>query len=206
MRIVDDASTWDAKGLARMQGYDAIVFLDLDGVCTTRASRFRAVWGGRIETDPQKAKLAAAATLDPALVARVQRVCGETGAAVVLVSGWRRRMSCDDVFDALRANGLTAPSAGGLVDATPETDTRCVSARVWLREHPEVTRWVILDDTLSHWIEPTADSAHPHEAASSTTAEAAPWCRDHLVVPVDGVTEEYADAAVRILGAVTRSG
>ena len=188
-----------------MQGYDAIVFLDIDGVCTTRASRYRAVWGGRIETDPQKAKLAAAATLVPELVARVHRVCAETGAAVVLVSGWRRRMSCDEVFDALRAAGLAAPTLGGLVDAVPETDTRCVSARAWLREHPEVTRWVILDDTLAHWTDPTVDPMSGHETASPTPLEAAPWCRGHLVVPVDGILDADADAAVRILGPSTRA-
>lgn len=183
------------------QGIDAVVFLDIDRVCNTRAALHRAVWGGRIETDPEKVRRAAAATLDPVLVGRVQRVCDATGAAVVLVSGWRRRMTCDEAIAALRAAGLTAPSLGCLVDAAPGTDTRRASTRTWLSQHPEVTRWVVLDDTRDHWCEPSSESnlAGGNAAAPLDRQAVAAWLEGHLVHPVDGVLDEDVEAAVRIL-------
>lgn len=151
-----------------------VVFLDIDGVCNSAASCARA-WPKHITVDPAEAKIIAAATLDPALVALVQRVCDATGAEVVIASGWRAWMFRDEIVAALRGAGLTAPVVH-VLGRRFSSDSRAHFAERWLDTRPDATRFVVIDDTAAHW--PTLSA---------------------LVVPVDGITEADADRAISIL-------
>lgn len=153
-----------------------VVFLDIDGVCNSAASCARA-WPQHVTVDPAEAKVIAAATLDPALVARVQRVCDEAGADVVIASGWRMWMDREEITAALRGAGLAAPVVD-VLSRRFSADSRAHFAEAWLEARPDVTRYVVIDDTASHW----------HG-----------WAERELVVPVDGMAEADADRAIAIL-------
>lgn len=153
-----------------------IIFLDIDGVCNSQAS-CRAVWPGQLVTDPEESKRIAVATLDRALVTRIQRVCDATGAHIVIASGWRRWMSLDEIRTALAGAGLTAPVIDVLGGLKMTADLRARAADGWLDKHPEVTRSVVIDDTAGLWWGSTIPR----------------------VVPVDGITDADADRAIAIL-------
>lgn len=174
-----------------------VVFLDIDRVCNHAASR-RRLWAERIEVEPEKLKRAMISTLVPELVARVQRVCDEAGAAVVVVSGWRRRMSLAELTEALRGVGLGAPVLGFIPEVPSAVapvggDARAAGARAWLDAHPEVTRWVVIDDGRDHW-RPTG------------TGEDGPptWFEGRTIHPEDGMLDEHVAAAVAALQAPAR--
>ena len=100
-----------------------ILFLDIDGVVNCESTRVRFM--GFIGIDSRKA-------------AHVRRIVAATGCEIVLSSTWRykeqdraevRRKVCD------------------FMDVTPgQFWSRGEEIAAWLAEHPEVTRYAILDD------------------------------------------------------------
>lgn len=101
-----------------------VLFLDIDGVCNSRATleRFDNMYG-----------------IDPTMAARVQRIIAETGCVVVLSSTWRiwlksrehvKKMVCD------------------FVDMTPVSKKgfRGEEINSWLAVHSDVEHYAILDD------------------------------------------------------------
>lgn len=121
--------------------------------------------------------------LSPVLVARLDALCHRTGAAVVVVSGWRCFTSLGDLRDLLARAGLTAPFLGAVGCDRGEDDGRARHAALWLAAHPQVTRWVVLDDEYA-WPASWSDR----------------WVR------VDGrygLTEADVERAARVLGRST---
>jgi len=166
----------------------AVVFLDFDGVLNSDA-HLRAVQAASPERIVAWSPAVGVAMLDPVRVAHVQRICDETGASVVIVSGWRRWAPVDVLAECLAAAGLAAPvidAVGGLRFCG---ETRVTATREWLAAHPDVTAWVVLDDDERlHWW---------------WAGGAAPWWAGRIVHPVDGITDADADAAVAILRGAT---
>ena len=117
-----------------------VIFLDFDGVLNSIAY-FEA---GAHELGD----------LDPAAVARLERLVARSGAKVVISSAWRLKHSPVELRARLAAQGFT----GEILDYTPELPAgaatahgwflpRCEEIRAWLAaqsESPE--RFVILDD------------------------------------------------------------
>jgi HAD domain in Swiss Army Knife RNA repair proteins len=101
-----------------------IIFLDIDGVLNCDKTR-----------NPRKFPY----VVDPNLLARLKRVLQATGAEVVLSSSWR----CDPV-------GLLAAKHWGVpfFDVCPDKpkSPRGKEMLDWLRDHPRVTRFAIIDD------------------------------------------------------------
>ena len=157
---------------------DAVVFLDIDGVCND-LDFVRRACSERPLVTAWDADLARR-TLDPARVARVQAVCDRAGATVVIVSGWRRWAPADELSAILRDAGLTAPILGAVGGVRFSGDLRATATHEWLSDHPEVTRWVVIDDTDWLW--------------------RGPWLVGRVVVPVDGITDEDVARAVEVLG------
>lgn len=163
---------------------DAILCLDIDGVINTDAS-CRAVDPGVLLVDPAAVFDCAKRSLVPDLARRVQSICDRTGAHILIVSGWRMWLSVGQITEALRSVGITAPVVGA-VPRKMSGDCRALTTAGWLRQHPEVARYVILDDTAQHWTSGgcTADGIDPKR----------------LVHPVDGISEADVERAVAILG------
>ena len=181
---------------------DAVVALDLDGVANDEAF-IRAALAGHGVIAQWNTDLAAR-TLDPVRVARVQRVCDAAGASIVLVTGWRRWASAEDITACLRGAGLTAPVLGAVGGVKMSADLRQTGLHEWLCDHPAVGRWCVIDDLVSAW-ESTRNVERREmfrgRMAMVCTSEryVAPWLAGRCVHPVDGITEADADAAIAVL-------
>ena len=101
-----------------------VIFLDIDGVLNC-------------DVTPNGRKLPY--IIDEVLLARFRDLVKATGAVVVLSSTWRV-----DPIGLLAAKFYNVP----FQDVCPDMPDapRCEELIVWLRNHPEVTRYVVLDD------------------------------------------------------------
>jgi hypothetical protein len=101
-----------------------VIFLDIDGVLNCRKT-----------PNPRKFPY----IVDEQLLARYHAVLRRTGARTVLASTWR--------YDPV---GCFAAKHHGVpfIDVTPDLPKQPRSKEVveWLRQHPEVTRYAVLDD------------------------------------------------------------
>lgn len=135
-----------------------VLFLDIDGVCNCESTRTR--HRGFIGIDPHMAF-------------RVGKIVLDTGCEVVLSSSWRHFTGGREEVDKQVYKTL---------DITPTADSgfRGDEIRMWLAEHPEVTRYAILDDDSDF---------HPDQPLFKTT-----W--------KTGITDEVAKAVTDYLNMV----
>lgn len=114
-----------------------VLFLDIDGVCNSRAYLYR------LRAKNKKATLWYG--IDPDAAALIQRIVKETKCVVVLSSTWRlyadgraqvKREVCHFI-DCTK--DMQAGSKRGVVDRGDEVQE-------WLERHPAVTQYAILDD------------------------------------------------------------
>ncbi len=161
-----------------------IVFLDMDGVVNSAAfyeNRFVKAEPGVVAGHP----LYRANHIDPGLVALLNELLTRSGAVCVLSSTWRLLFGIKYTLPALRARGFT----GEIVAVTPDTAQKVGALHVghergheiqeWLDAHPEVTDFIILDDS--------ADMAHLAPRLVRTS-----WQR--------GLEREHVERAVKMLG------
>ncbi len=103
-----------------------VLFLDVDGVlnCARTTARYNQFIG-----------------IDPYMALLVNRICEATGAQIVLSSTWRLQKNLRD-----EVNSVIFPTP---IDVTPDHNdmtNRGSEIQAWLDQHPEVTRYAILDD------------------------------------------------------------
>ena len=180
-----------------------ILFLDIDGVLNDNAW-ITAACAGQSAITSWSLDLARRC-LDPARCARLQRVCGYTFASLVIVSGWRRWATVEEIADALRGAGLTSPVIGAVGGLKMSGDLRASATREWLRDHPEVTRWCVVDDLVDAWREGRHTSRREGRTQVESYERVVPaWLVGRAVHPVDGLTEDDAARVASILsGEVT---
>lgn len=161
----------------------AVVFLDIDGV-------LNGGWCKEFEFDWTK----------PEAVAAFNRIMAETGARVVVSSSWRLENSLNDIKAFLFDHGID--STIEFIGVTPEIDfevewhgdllelpdARIKEIRAWLNQHPEVQHFVVLDDQDIR-LDVNNDVKSDSEIESR-------WVR---TIYEEGLTEEQADTAVRIM-------
>lgn len=164
-----------------------VIFLDLDGVVNDD-EHVNAALVGRAHITSFSLDLAQRCT-DPVRVARIQRICDETNARVVIVSAWRRWATVEEITEVLRRVGLSAPVLGAVGGVKMSADLRADAALEWLDEHPDVSGWVVIDDTVNHYGYPSKRGPRYHN----------PRFIGRVVHPRDGITDADADEAVRIL-------
>jgi CO dehydrogenase/acetyl-CoA synthase gamma subunit (corrinoid Fe-S protein) len=101
-----------------------VIFLDIDGVLNSDST-----------PNPRKFPY----IVDKRMLARFRELVGRTGATVVLSSTWRV-----DPVGRLAAKFYEVP----FDDICPDVPSapRCEEMQSWLRQHPEVTRYAVLDD------------------------------------------------------------
>jgi HAD domain in Swiss Army Knife RNA repair proteins len=101
-----------------------IIFLDIDGVLNCRKT-----------PNPRRFPY----IVDKSLLARFQELLRKTGASVVLTSTWRY-----DPVGIFAAKYYEVP----FIDITPDLPEQPRSKEIleWLRVHPEVDRYLVLDD------------------------------------------------------------
>lgn len=121
-----------------------VVFLDFDGVLNSMSWRREHRTGDVELMSFEELHAQLRAWLDPACVARVQRICDATGAVIVLSTSWRV-CGLDVVRPILRDAGLTAPVIGK-IGREDRGRGRDAAIREWVGYHVDVVRWLALDD------------------------------------------------------------
>lgn len=123
-----------------------VVFLDIDGVLNTGRN-------GRKQNGRPR-------PFDPEAIIAVNRILAETGARIVVSSAWRIQRTVAELDELMMLEGLPR---GSVLDSTPflrigekvefqpnqflyHAEPRWKEIEAWLAEHPDVTRWVVIDD------------------------------------------------------------
>lgn len=110
-----------------------ILFLDIDGVLNSYRTAY-AMGGFPFTTTPEDI-----VRFDLTAIKLIQHICEDGDIKIVLSSTWR--IHCD--FNQIGVD-LRLP----IIDATPIKlgGSRGEEIEMWLRDHPEVTQFVIVDD------------------------------------------------------------
>lgn len=82
---------------------------------------------------------------DPLAVARVNHVIEATGARVVISSSWRNGWTFERLKEILNEAGLIGEVIG-ITPTLPGLRRRGDEISQWLAEHPEVTKFIAIDD------------------------------------------------------------
>ncbi len=113
-----------------------IVFLDFDGVLNSRALVDRA----------EVPLVLGLHVLDEGAVARVERLCVEAGAQIVVTSTWRLSFDRPALHELLRAKGLATTPVLDCTPLIPHKRGRGQEIQRWLDSAPPLDGVVILDD------------------------------------------------------------
>jgi hypothetical protein len=126
-----------------------VIFLDIDGVLNS-------YWFFRFAAESKLDIAPPHNAIDRKAVRWLNALVEETGAKVVISSTWRLLWPLDEVVDALLDKGF----GGQVIDKTPDLQRRAQrngattdmpqrgdEIRAWLDEHPEVTAFVVFDDS-----------------------------------------------------------
>lgn len=109
-----------------------VLFLDIDGVLNSERSAWALGGFPHDFSEPDMRKF------DHVAIGLVRKLCEETDASIVLSSSWRIIHSVHEC-----ANGLDLP----IFDKTPNSNgNRGSQIREWLKAHPEVLTYAIVDD------------------------------------------------------------
>lgn len=123
-----------------------VIFLDLDGVLNS------------VKYDRER-DISTRSYIDGSRLPLLKEIVEETGAKIVFSSAWRKHWNedtalCDEegkyIVDLFASYGLT------IYDKTPEFELftpRKQEIAAWLNDHPEVKKFVILDDARFGWEE-----------------------------------------------------
>ena len=143
-----------------------VIFLDIDGVCNSEAyvrkleERHRQL-GHADPTRPKRDTTCDCFKLyhqiDRAAVARLNRLVEVTDAKIVISSSWRKLFDPPELHRILTEHGLVAEIIGETPDGPNDPEMLATFGHLdrifrgheidlWLRKHPEVVRFVILDD------------------------------------------------------------
>lgn len=152
-----------------------VVFLDIDGVLNSEAflrkldAQHRAL--GHVAPPvpgvEERKKIVKRETtcecyrlenqIDDEAIARLNRLVAETGSKIVISSSWRKLLDPPELHRVLVGHGLVAEIIGETPDGYHDQDLAAALGSIerifrgheidyWLRQHPEVERFVILDD------------------------------------------------------------
>lgn len=107
-----------------------VLFLDIDGVVNSRSTtNFKDLY-----------------PLDPHMAFMVGKIQLDTGCEVVLSSSWRYHPEAVGVVERRIVKLLDSTSLGSANFYPGGERTRGDEVKEWLEEHPDVTRYAILDD------------------------------------------------------------
>lgn len=112
--------------------------------------------------------------IDPRAVRRLNRVTEATGAKIVVSSAWRAERTPEQLQQILTYFGAT----GQVISITPWAGSRGNDIDAWLKEHPEVTQFAIVDDDADV-------SPHKHRAVKTEMAR--------------GLLDEHCEKLIKLL-------
>ena len=140
-----------------------VIFLDHDGVICLSGN-----WGSRFKKQQKARKKLSQDVMSMPVDARfdnfdkkaikvLNEILEKTGAEIVVSSDWKVWCSVEEMGDYYEKHGITKRPidfTGNVLDLTRVTwhrnwdleGTRSTEIQDWLKEHPEVTHWVAIDD------------------------------------------------------------
>jgi hypothetical protein len=142
-----------------------VIFLDIDGVLNSESyvlkleAKHRQL--GHTDPAPRCDCFKLYRQIDPDAIARLNRLVAVTEAKIVISSTWRKLFDPPELRRTLEEHGLVAEIVGETPDGANDPELRAslrddqlAQHRVfrgneidhWLKRHPEVDRFVILDD------------------------------------------------------------
>jgi hypothetical protein len=174
-----------------------VIFLDVDGVLLPTGAVEHIVIDGVSLPARDSVKESDFAT---AALGNLRSIVQQTGAMIVLSSEWRRGEALKSSINAVLKSQDIPPFRETTPIFTPRPELqkanviyawcerRAREIGKWLKDHPEVTAWVALDDLDFEW-------------ADSVRMAGTPWMKIRSVHTNDRIclTEEGAAEAVRIL-------
>lgn len=110
-----------------------VIFLDIDGVLNSTKTC--------VATGGYPMELSHRAAFDWMAIKLLQRLCDSSGVQIVLSSAWRKHCKFQEV-----AAAFELPIIGATQNSSPDGYQRGYEIRDWLRGHPEVTQYAIIDD------------------------------------------------------------
>ena len=175
-----------------------VIFLDIDGVLNSETHLRRLDEQHRQlgHTDPARPKHETTCEcyrlecqIDRDAVVRLNRLVAETGAKIVISSSWRKLMDPPELHRVLENHGLVAEIIGETPDGHNDPAMLATFGHIdrifrgheidlWLKQHPEVTRFVVLDDS--------SDMAMHKNRLVQTDCE-------------EGLLDEHVDLAIRMM-------
>jgi hypothetical protein len=156
-----------------------ILFLDNDGVICLSDN-----WGGRFKKRLEYCKLNGPTedlnmpveyrfdNFDKKAIGVLNKILEETGAEIVVSSDWRLFATLDELGEYYLSKGIIKKPIGvtktlGECEQDPNIEwhrnsdseqTRVIEITQWLKDHPEITKWVAVDDLhmgkTGHWSGP----------------------------------------------------
>jgi hypothetical protein len=143
-----------------------VLFLDIDGVLNSEAHMRRLDDQHRQlgHTDPTRPQhetrcecYRLECQIDRDAITRLNRLVAETGAKIVVSSSWRKLLDPPELYRVLVSHGLVAEIIGETPDGHKDPEMLATFGHIerifrgheidlWLKQHPEVERFVILDD------------------------------------------------------------
>jgi hypothetical protein len=115
-----------------------VLFLDIDGVMNSRQ------YIKRVDVDFDDPKH----QMDPDAVIRLNSICSQTGASIVVTSTWRKAFTyyLDKLQDCIASYGIKAPVIGMTADLVLDGYSRTDEILCWLADHVDIDGYVVLDD------------------------------------------------------------
>jgi hypothetical protein len=180
---------------------DVIIFLDVDGVLNHEQflRRLEANHASLNHHEPASPKrnttcdcFKLANQIDRDAIARLNQIVAATGAKIVMSSSWRKLFDPPELHRILASHGLVAEIIGETPDGANDEALRAehrFTDRIfrgheidyWLRQHPEIKRFVILDD---------GGDMVMHKGRLVQTD------------PEDGLRDDHVARAIELLGAI----
>lgn len=120
-----------------------VIFLDIDGVLNHEQFYIKRAESAKTGTNEfQSYPLS---QFDPESVANLNYITEQTGAKLIISSSWRFDSDIKDIFKKV---GITAPVYGITPSLREKYGYLCRGKEIdlYLSRHPEITRYVILDD------------------------------------------------------------
>jgi hypothetical protein len=140
-----------------------VIFLDHDGVICLSGN-----WGSRFKKQQKERKKLSQDVMSMPVDARfdnfdkkaikvLNEILEQTGADIVVSSDWKNWCSVEEMGDYYESQGIIKRPIDfttNMIDGEKVTwhrnwdleGTRSVQIQEWLKEHPEVTHWVAIDD------------------------------------------------------------
>jgi HAD domain in Swiss Army Knife RNA repair proteins len=171
-----------------------VIFLDIDGVLNSESYMLKlAAKHCQLEPHTPCDCFKLYRQIDPEAIARLNRLVAVTEAKIVISSTWRKLFDPPDLRRILEDHGLVGEIIGETPDGANDSELRAglrdgelAQDRVfrgneidfWLKRHPAVDRFVILDDG--------SDMMMHKNRLVQTDCE-------------DGLCDEHVDLAIRVL-------